>query len=443
MGDTTPKSIHLPTVDVDAMRDLYERGQYVQAFHIGARHGSINEWAGLDAQLLGGRIAMNLGGMRLGTAIHLRAGRMFRDDATVAPYYVRAILASRGPLAAWRLLRDRSAWSDHNAHAMADWLCLRAAVLARFRDFLRAEAELEAAKRLVTDSPWVLCEQSAVALYADRYEDALRAAEEALKLSPGYRPAIQAAALNLTLLNREEEAMALLTDSVDRIESAALGWQLADLQLQRGLVKQARVSLQRASEHALLADKGFAMSMACHLGDAAYLDGDFAAARSHYARIPKSEYHEKLIIRLEDARVVPKRVALEVGFTRQHHLTCAPATLATLSRYWKKPVDHLELVDQICYDGTSSEAERRWAEESGWRCREFTVTMDSAIAVIDAGVPFTLTTIEPTSGHLQAVIGYDALKQVLLVRDPTWRSTREYPIEWLRERYGAMQINIT
>ena len=40
-------------------------------------------------------------------------------------------------------------------------------------------------------------------------------------------------------------------------------------------------------------------------------------------------------------------------------------------------------------------------------------------ALIDRGVPFTLTTVETQSGHLQAVIGYDARRGTLLIRDPT------------------------
>jgi hypothetical protein len=48
----------------------------------------------------------------------------------------------------------------------------------------------------------------------------------------------------------------------------------------------------------------------------------------------------------------PKSAFLPVGSVRQHHMTCVPATLATISRYWSMPTDHLSAAEAICYDGT-------------------------------------------------------------------------------------------
>jgi hypothetical protein len=59
-------------------------------------------------------------------------------------------------------------------------------------------------------------------------------------------------------------------------------------------------------------------------------------------------------------------------------LTCAPATLSAISRYWKQPADHLEVAEEICYDGTPDYSERHWATSNGWDVREFTVTWDAA-----------------------------------------------------------------
>ena len=86
---------------------------------------------------------------------------------------------------------------------------------------------------------------------------------------------------------------------------------------------------------------------------------------------------------------------LPVGFVRQHYQTCAPATLAALSRYWSLAADHLEIAERICYDGTPNHSERSWAEEQGFVVREFTADWIMACALIDAGIPFTLTTTWP------------------------------------------------
>ena len=87
-----------------------------------------------------------------------------------------------------------------------------------------------------------------------------------------------------------------------------------------------------------------------------------------------------------------------MGFVRQHHETCVPATLAAISRYWSMPADHLQVADEICYNGTSAYSERKWAREHGWAVREFTVTEPAAAALIQRGVPFTFTTVEPAAG---------------------------------------------
>jgi hypothetical protein len=130
-------------------------------------------------------------------------------------------------------------------------------------------------------------------------------------------------------------------------------------------------------------------------------------------------------------------VLLPVGFVRQHYMTCAPATLSAMSRYWQMPADHLGVAEQICYDGTPAHSERKWAEASGYIAREFTVTWEATVALINRGVPFTLTTVEPSNAHLQAIIGYDAMRGTLLVRDPFYRSIGEFAADEALARYRA------
>src|SRR5439155_5223129 len=129
---------------------------------------------------------------------------------------------------------------------------------------------------------------------------------------------------------------------------------------------------------------------------------DLRSARAR-ARAIQEPYYQELADRIEKNGASRLR-RLEVPFVRQHHMTCAPATLSAISRFWKKPAEHLEVAEAICYDGTPAHSERNWAETHGWRAREFTVTWEAAVALLDRGIPFTLTTSEATSGHLQAVV---------------------------------------
>ena len=98
-------------------------------------------------------------------------------------------------------------------------------------------------------------------------------------------------------------------------------------------------------------------------------------------------FYEAIARRLAEAPPEAKRVVLPVGFVRQHHLTCARATLAMISRFWSMPCDHLEVAAAICYDGTPAHSERHWAETHGWVAREFTVTWDSAVALLTVAFP--------------------------------------------------------
>src|SRR5690606_34193347 len=137
-------------------------------------------------------------------------------------------------------------------------------------------------------------------------------------------------------------------------------------------------------------------------------------------------FYKKIAENLKAAADGSKRVQLTVGFLRQHHVTCAPATISNLARYWKKEADHLQIVEQICYDGTPSYKERIWAESNGWKTREFTLNWDDARVLLDAGVPLTLATVYPGGGHLQAIIGYDEARGTYLIRDPYYRRTSEF-----------------
>ena len=109
---------------------------------------------------------------------------------------------------------------------------------------------------------------------------------------------------------------------------------------------------------------------------------------------------------------------MRVPFVRQHHLTCSPASFASLTEFWGRPVDHLALARAITYDGTPGFKERKWAEENGWATREFRVTWDAGVGLLDSGLPFTLVTVGAESAHEQVVTGYDARRGVFLIRDP-------------------------
>ena len=60
-----------------------------------------------------------------------------------------------------------------------------------------------------------------------------------------------------------------------------------------------------------------------------------------------------------------------------------------------------------------------------------------SLQLIDRGVPFTLTTVETTSAHLQAIIGYDQIRETILIRDPYVRNLIEFGAKSFFERYQS------
>jgi cellulose synthase operon protein C len=415
---------------------LYNQGQYLQAYALAESIAPLNTWLGTAPRLLAGRLVMNLGAPRLGLALHLRAWRETPTDPEAIYYYARYVLQRRGLLAAWEILRQYENLPDAPPQHQADWFAFRADVLGRLRDFDAAEDWLSRAEKIAPSRPWLYVERCWLFELEDRYLEALAAAQHSLSLHPWYRPGVAAAAHILQLLERDAEALELLQEASQHLESASVVTQLAHLQVELGLYTEAQQSYERFAQLSPLLDKEGVQWLTARRSDLAYFCGDYAKA-AEWAKQVGTPFYNQLAERLSNSPDEASRVILPVGFVRQHRMTCAPATLATISRFWAMPADHLSIAEEICYDGTSAYSERRWAQQNGWTVREFTVTWQSAVALIDRGIPFTFTTIEPTSGHLQAVIGYDSRLRMLIMRDPYHRHCVEAWADSLLERYRS------
>ena len=440
-----------PATDVPAdvlkqVAELYHGGLYMQAYRAATTHSPLRSWRNTAARVLGGRLAMNIGSSRLGNVMHVLAWRQDRADPEARYYYARRLAEYRGPFAAWRFMQESGELPDASAVIRADWFAFHAYVIGRLRDFDAAEAWMIRAEQLAPGEAWIACERSYLYEMEDRYADALAASRRALEQRPWFRPGIQQTAHLLQLMGRDREALDLLSQGMEHTESSSIAGQLGALQTEFQLHAEARESYQRCHDLSPLMEEGAQIGIDMMRSDAAYYCGDFPAAAAHAHAASKSVFYKKFAERLNaqaqapsgsEQPAPPRRVVLDVPFVRQHHMTCAPATLSALSRYWAHPHDHLELAEQICYDGTPAHSERNWAIKNDWIVREFTITWENTRALIDRKVPFTLTTIEPTSGHLQAVIGYDELRGTLLVRDPYERHFREFIAESTLERYRA------
>jgi cellulose synthase operon protein C len=422
--------------DIDRIRELYNRGLYLQAYEATRLIAPLAEWEGTVARLIGGRLAGMLGAPELARRMHLRAWRDDRTHPGAIYYYTRALWDRRGPWRAWTFARRQGGMEDAGPGFRSEWLALRAAMLSQLRDFDAADELIRRAMEIAPENAWLWVEKSSVLEYEDRYEEALAAARHALELQPNYRPALQASAHLLGLLDRELEARALLEEAARNLECAAILIQLAQIQIDLGDYELARNSLERAVQWLPLLEDEMRQSLAGRRSDAAYLCGDLERAAS-LAEEAEHGFFAEVAKRLRSAAPEMKRILLPVGFIRQHHVTCAPATLTTISRFWHLPAEHLNIAEQICYGGTTDHSERKWAEQNGWEAREFCVNWNDAVKLIDRGAPFTLTTVDPGNGHLQAVVGYDERRGTFLIRDPATRSLGEALAQELVEHYRS------
>ncbi|HUE72249.1 MAG TPA: tetratricopeptide repeat protein [Pirellulaceae bacterium] len=416
---------------------LYDDGQILQAHAAACAIGEYRRWQGAKALVLAGRLTAHLGAPKLSSALFALAWRCDRDDPQASYFYAMNRVQCRGPFAGREFLRRYGALRRAaDADTLASWHALHADVAGMFRDFDAAEKSLRQAEQAAPSNPWVHVCRAFVLEQQDRYDQALEVVQAALALRPWYRPAVQSAARLLSLLSRNDEALALLTEAAARHENSGIVGQLYLLLMELKQYSQARLTLDRYVELTPLAEKGIGQWLAAQRSEIAYFTGNVEQAIA-LARQSEIDYFVEIASRLADpARQSSRRVLLPVGFVRQHRLTCGPATLAAIGAFWNMPVDHLQVAEEICYDGTPHYSERKWAEDNGWFVREFSVTEQAAAALLDRRIPFTFTSVEPANSHLQAVIGYDGRRGTLTIRDPYEPNSREGLADKVLARYA-------
>lgn len=421
---------------------LYDDGQYLQAYRLTESVGPLASWRGTEARILAARLAANLGSMRLADWHFVHAWRSDRRHPEAMWFFARYLLASRGPLAAWKFVNEHSIPADARQDLQSHWCSQRAAILGRLRDFDAAEAWLRKAETFGAHA-WTCLEWAVFYMLDDRHDEAEAAARKAMQLHPWYRPAVQWVAHFLVQRERDDEALDLLTQATKRLESGAVLMQLANLQMELSRDDDAARSLDEVERLSPLMDKHLQLWLHARRCDLACRTGDYDKAIEHAKNAvgkdkkTKAKFYENLVPLLANRSGPGKRVVIPVRFVRQHHGTCAPATLVAIARFWSMPAEHLEVAADISYAGTPHHGQRTWAHEHGWYAKEFTVSWDSAVALIERGIPFTLTTAEATSAHLQAVIGYDSLRRTLILRDPGERHQVEMAFDAMLERYRS------
>lgn len=421
------------TISADAISQvlaLYDQGLHLQAYEVAQGQAPLEQWEGTAARIMAGRLARRLGGRRLSHRMLLRAWRADRADAHATFCYASCVVELRGPLAAWQFVRRIGELPQAEVEIQADWLIFHGMLLTHLKDFEEAEKWLLRAEGLAPEHAWLWVQRSLAHLLDNRFEQALEAGQHALSLRPWYELGVCTVALVQFLSERKEEACCLLTEASGRLESGQVALDLARAQLDLGQFAEAGRALERVAALWPLAEEDDAAQLNALRCDVAYHCGHLAES----ARLAKQVGHpayERLAARLLTPQGEQRRVVLPVGFVRQQDATCFPAALTALTRFWSAPTDHDAIAREVCYKGTTDVQARVWAEDNGWLTREFAVTWQDALHLLDRGVPFIMNMPPSSSAHVLIAMGYDTCRGVLILRDSSTPHPLEMPCEAL------------
>jgi cellulose synthase operon protein C len=412
-----------PIAATEEALGFYTEGKFMQAWRCLTAAVDLDTSTDPEALILGGRILGHLYAYRRSTMLFYRAMRSDRRNFSARVYAISSISERLGAFRAL-LMIDRvpsaliqtSTKNPKSASNLSHWWSLRSELAASMRDFDTAEEYLKYAEQAEPDTAWILRSKIQLLLAQDKYAEAMSLAKPGITQFPLSTGVHHYYAMLLDLEGKREEAIAHLKQVVGQFESPHLLLYLMSLQRDAEDYLGALESLNvaRGQMPVVEDDSQFAYGAEASLH---YLLGNYSEFE-RTARLSGSGYYLRTADYFAEQGQKECKKLLDVPFIRQHHLTCAPATLAAICRYFDQPGDHLDIADAICYAGTPYVSQRKWADEHGWYAREFTVNYETARQLIDRGVPFTLSTTGAGYAHLQAVAGYDARIGTLIIRDP-------------------------
>ncbi len=400
---------------IQRVTGLCDQSLFIDAERLLQGISSPEAWEDPAAMCVGARLASHLGALSRARTLALSAYRRAPRSPEARFWLSEAYLSARGPYATWCWIAKNLDAEPQDAHALL--LGIRARIAMSLRDFETTARLVAEAKSILPEEPWLRVMDSELLEQRDLYQEALSAARAIHDPARPERVIVHQLAHLLDLGDQKEEAVAVLSAAAECLQSATVHVELARVLRRLERWDPAWRHLERAvALMPWLEDEG-RRELCMFREEIAYQRGDLARAATE-ARLSEAPTLLPLADRYEDSTLSSKRVVLPTSFVRQHHVTCVPASLTMLARSFGKVVQHIEVADRICYDGTSAYAERQWAEDEGWHCREFTLGWDVTRQLIDLRIPFIVHTVAAVAGHAQLVVGYDELRETLVIRDP-------------------------
>lgn len=364
-----------------------------------------------DQLLLFGSICSNLGHTALGRRLLWQACRRHPQHQRANRAFADQLLELRGPLAFLQRFKDEPATSF--------WQMRRCEALARLQDFDAAERCFASLDEVSQQNPAGQRLRAEIDWMADRRDEAINRLEAMLVTDPNdFR-----ARLNLLGWYRERQdeprfqhMLRSADAAIECLYPASLGLQQA---IQNDQESDAEHWLARISALALPPTQRIESWLCTERARMLLRQGRVADARTLLEQATSlPPFWQKRLDHLRRANLETRQYRLPVKVIKQRFMTCAPATIASLLDYFGTPTPEPDVAAAICFGGTYDLHQRRYLRQRGFVTREFRMTPESAQALLAAAIPFALGTQDFDSGHLLAVIGYDAATDLYLLRDP-------------------------
>jgi tetratricopeptide (TPR) repeat protein len=427
------RTVVVPAPKLLDARVLYEAGKNRDAYNLLQAFGDFSEFAGNETRLLAGYLARQLGAPRLGRSIHLRVWRSSPLNAEAQAAGFSALAEGRDLFSVWKQLREAEVPDGPKAGASAQqlWL-LRARIAAGFHDFDLADRCWQSAEKITPPHPSVHVTRAVMLETEGRLEEALTAAVAAHEMRPWYPSAIRIGARILQSLHRDDEALGLLQSAANEAQDIPLLVDLANLQHALEQPQPLLATLDAISKVSPFPEKPILEWLLKLRAQTAWQIGDVDTAMSAAIELgdPYSIGFTRRAALAGEQRI---RGQLPLSFVPADPETSSPSPIAALSAFWNQPVEPTRDWDDIMAVDVSRH-DRQWAERHLWTAREFTVTWPAAVELLNRGVPFELFIFDDAVDRARIVIGYDEVRQALLVRDPKHRGLLEIPADVLNAR---------
>ena len=427
-------------ISLAELQKLYDQNRFLEAYGQSAEYWKPSqrlEELSSDELVLGGRLAVRLGGRRLSRRLFRSAWARNPSDAKVR-YFTQGL--RRG---GWKLFDELRKWEGKpelegaDANTQASWMASQAVIWASLRDFARAHDSIERAKSFAIKESWVFSCESDVFGLEDRWEEALKSAEISWEMNPGTPYAAHSLGNSLVSLRRIREAAERLSRAAEGCESFEVAqlacWHLCTLaetvegEERVRVLRKAEEVAEELSKLAALADRETRGWFARSWLDIAELKDDHTAME-RWADEVRSPFHRKV---LENLRKNPHGQRIRMQFPRaiQKHDECLPTSVASALAVMRTPIDADAMAAELTFGGTAEWAAAEWLERRGLAVRFFPVTPAVANHLIKNEIAFVVTLEGDANAHAVAVLGLDEAAGTLIIHDPSTLRTTEYLLE--------------